>query len=218
MTGKPTTRGVLLVAIVVLAVTTGTAMGAWNGYVQAEDNSPGATTTYTFGATVTNTTTTSSVVVNFQYADIEVEDVARSDIERFGIDVNGDFPPGNINTDLNTTPGVAVTEVAAQNFGRSLFINLSGSVTLNPNDELVLVLSGMTNPDSAGDYPILIDAAPEQPFGSATGHLNIEEEQTTTTTTTSTTTTESGDFGPGFSVALAALAFLAAALIALRRT
>lgn len=220
MTGKPTTRGVLLAAIVVLAATTGTAMGAWNGYVQAEDNSPGATTTYTFGATVTNTTTTSSMVFNFQYANMEVGDVTHSDIQRFGVDVNGDFPPGNINTDLNTTPGVAVTEVTAQNFGRTLFINLSGDVTLNPTDEVVLVLSGMTNPDSAGEYPILIDAAPNQPGGDATATLNVEEEQTTTTTAepTTTTTTESGDGGPGFTLALAGLAFLAAALIALRRT
>jgi len=213
MTGKPTARGVLLVAIVVLAATTGTAMGAWNGFVQAEDNSPGATTTYTFGATVANQTTSSGLVVNFQYAGVNVENIEHSDIERFGIDVNGDFDPGNLNDDLNSS----IASVETSNFGRTLFLNLSGDVTLNTNDEIVLVLSGVTNPDSAGEYPVLLDVAPNQEGGEAQATLSIEEEMTTTTTTT-TTTTESGDGGPGFTVALAGIAFLAAALIALRRT
>lgn len=217
MTGKPTTRGVLLAAIVVLAAFSGTAMGAWNGLAVAEDNSPGASTTYTFGATVTNTTTTGAFVVNFQYAGIETGDIGPEDIERLGIDVNGDFPPGNLNENLLTNvDGDVIVSVQSQNSGRTLYINLSSDVTLETGSEMVLVLSNMTNPEEAGEYPILLDAAPGQQGGDAVATLSIEEEQTTTTTTTTTTT--SGDGGPGFTLALAGFAFLAAALIALRRT
>lgn len=238
MTGKPITRGVLLAALVVLAAVTGTAMGAWNGEVTAEDNSPGAETTYTFIATVGDgfdghQMHNDSIVINFQYADIRTDEITAEDIETVAIDRRGDFQGARFNVLL--TP--IVEEVTSENTGRSVAIHLDASVDdtatnvglvpseteLNENDEVVVQIGNLTNPE-AGEYPINIDISQKQTGGEVTGFLQIEEEQQMTTedprlhTHTSVAETTSGDDGPGFTVAIAALALLAAALIAVRRT
>jgi PGF-CTERM protein len=239
MTGKPITRGVLLAALVVLAAVTGTAMGAWNGQVMVDDNSPGAEdVTYTFVATVGDdfaghTLHNDSIVINFQYADLRTDDISAADVDLVAIDRRGDFAGGNFNILL--TP--IVESVTSTNTERSVAIRLNASVDDTPqnagvlasdteimeNDEVVVQISNMTNPD-AGEYPINIDLSQKQSGGQVTGMLNVEGEQMTETedprlhTHTSVEETTSGDDGPGFTVAIAALALLAAALIAVRRS
>lgn len=237
MTGKPITRGVLLAALVVLAAATGTAMGAWNGQVMASDNTPGAEdVTYTFIATVGNDLDgvqlhNDSILINFQYADIRTGEITPQDINLVAIDRRGDFEGTQFNILL--TP--IVDTVTSENTGRSVAIRLNASVDdtatnagvvaadteVLENDEVIVQIGNLTNP-AAGDYPIRMDLSMKNSGGEATGMLNIQPEQTTVqntqTTSTEAPTTTSGEDGPGFTVAIAAIALLAAALIAVRRT
>lgn len=241
MTGKPITRGVLLAALVVLAAVTGTAMGAWNGQVTTSDDTPNAEdVSYTFFATVGDefaghTLHNDSIQINLQSTEIRADDITTSDIELVAIDRRADFDGDDFNILL--TP--IVESVSADNTGRTLSIRLNASVDDEPtnvgivasetelqeNDEVIVRVGNLTNP-AAGEYPINIDLSKKKTGGEVTATLNIEEEPTPTTeppwahthTPEPTETPTSGENGPGFTVVIAALALLTAALIAVRRT
>lgn len=238
MTGKPITRGVILAALVVLAAVSGTAMGAWNAQVDASDDTAGAQdVTYTFtvnvgdeldGANING----SAIELYTGYTPLSADSITMEDIELLAIDRRGDLSGTNFNALI--TRAVESIEVIDPNRGILINLNVSQSgvpddgvpplaesnLDLNENDELILQISGITNPE-AGDYPMKIDLSSADPGGEAEFTLSIEEEQTTTTTTTeeeTSTTTESGDGGPGFTLVIALVALLATALVAVRRT
>lgn len=236
MTGKPITRGVILASLVVLAAVAGTAMGAWNAQVSPSDDTAGAEdVTYTFtvnvGDDLDGTNVNGSAIELYTgYTPLNAETISAEDIELLAIDRRGDLEGTNFNALI--TRAIESVELIEPNRGILINLNVSQSgvpddgvpplaesnLDLNENDELILQISGITNP-AAGDYPMKIDIHSGATGGEAEFTLSIEEEQTTTTTTTmEPTTTESGDGGPGFTLVIALVALLATALVAVRRT
>ena len=95
----------------------------------------------------------SGIVVNYHEDgsyDGSVQDVDADDVERVGIDTNGD---GRIDTAV----GDDLEDVSAKNVGETLTLDFGGSYSLEEGDSVILVFSDTDNPNDPGTYDVAVD-------------------------------------------------------------
>ncbi|WP_435097519.1 PGF-CTERM sorting domain-containing protein [Halarchaeum sp. P4] len=223
-----------LLALTVIAGTSGLAAAAGTATIEANPSTPDRSATHTVTQTVgSNVASASWTGYKITYPDgsADVSNVTMADVETIGIDRGND--------DAGKTVDVSVSDdldgVSASNNGGTLTLNLGGSYSLNESDQVVVSFGNATNPGSVGDYNVSTDINPQSSGGEASATLSITKKDVTTTTTSTTettttqqsTTTSSGSTttttettsggSPGFGAGLALVALAGAALVAARQ-
>lgn len=225
----------LLTAVVVLGALAGSVAAATGASITAEPNDPGAESTYTVSITVEDNATGSlnGLKVDLANADADVSDVGAGNVQTVGIDrdddASGDTVDASVGDDLDS--------VKASNNGETVNFRFGGSYSLDAGDEVVIVFSNVTNPDSAGTYDVPVDVNPQSSGGEDSTSLTIGDgtgDDTATDTADpddatdeeDTATTGDGDSGgdggsgvtgPGFGVAGTLAALLGSAFLLRRR-
>jgi PGF-CTERM protein len=234
-----------LAALVALTVVGAGAIGAVaaasNGSLSASPAAPGEASTHTATVTVGDSATGSlngfaldytAASGSFDASDVSAEDVTTVGIDR-GDDASGTTTDVDVSDDLS---GVTVS-----NNGGTLTVQFGGSYSLNAGDEVVVVVEGVQNADSASEYTVNLDVNPQSSGGETTAGLTLGSMDGGDSTTTAAdgdgsdgdgsdgddgTDNEAGDGGddggssggsvPGFGAGAALAAVLGAALLALR--
>jgi PGF-CTERM protein len=190
-------RSVGLAALVVgaavfgAAALAGSAAAASNGSISADPAEPGAESTHTATLTVGTQATGSwnGFALDYSETDANVSDVGVEDVSAIGID-RGDDAAG---TTIDVNVSDDLSSVAASNNGGTLTLGLGGSYSLNQSDEVVVLVDGVVNPTSEGEYNVSLDVNPQSSGGQGTATLAIGADAGTTEPTEDTTAEETTD-------------------------
>lgn len=176
-------RAVALAAVVVLSVFSGTFVSASPstslGSVATVDATPSDPNEAESTHAVTVPLGTEAGSIGSQWNDIvvnynveapkaDVSNVGAETIERVGIDRGNDDAGTRIDT--NAT----VLTVSGKKDGHAVRIGLAGNLTLRENDELVVVLRPVQNPQNAGNPQVEITVNSQSSADTATGEVTYE--------------------------------------------
>lgn len=176
-------RAVALAAVVVLSMFSGTFVSASPsaslGSVATVDATPSDPNEAESTHAVTVALGTEAGSIGSQWNDIvvnynveapkaDVSNVGAETIERVGIDRGNDDAGTRIDT--NAT----VETVSGKKDGHAVRIGLAGSLTLEENDELVVVLRPVQNPQNAGNPQVETTVNSQSSADTATGEVTYE--------------------------------------------
>ena len=168
MTRRQRLAAVLVALCVVTPAFAGTALAATDGSIAADPGDPGTTATHTVTVTVGDASAGAWTGLSIDYGDsgASAADVARSYIERIGVDEDDDGAGDTIDREV----GMSVESVATSANGTTLTVALDGSTTIDAGDELVLVYGNATNP-MAGEWTVGLEVNPMDDGGETTATL-----------------------------------------------
>lgn len=179
--GQDTGRALLVATVVLLSVGSGVAMRPATesvgpvATIDATPSDPNAAES-THAVTVPLATSAGSlgqpwndVVVNYT-ADpsADVSNVGAGSIERVGIDRDDDAPGTRIDV------AATVTSASGMRDGRAVRVTLEGNLTLQPSDEIVVVLRPVQNPQREGNATVEVTINSQGAADTATGTVTYE--------------------------------------------
>lgn len=187
MTQQQPARAVALALIVVLSVVAGTVAASTVplasptdlGSVATIDATPSDPSEAESSHAVTVPLGTDAASLGSQWNDLvvnydgekpkaDVSNVGAGTIERIGIDRGNDDPGTRI--DRNAT----VETVSSKKDGNAVRLALAGNLTLQENDELVVVLRPVQNPQNAGTARVEVTVNSQNAADTATGEVTYE--------------------------------------------
>lgn len=166
------TAAALALALVAGAAA-GTAVATHEASADAAPGAPGASATHLYTVHVGDDTAGDWEAFEIDYGDANanasVSHVGHDELT-VGVDAGGDDPGATVD---------AAADVGSVNAsdGR-LAVDLAETHTLDAGDEIVVVVSNVTNPDATGEYDVTVDVDPRSDGGEASAILSVYDPAT----------------------------------------